>query len=286
MKNQYYDKWEFDQILELSKTNPYEANYKYEQYLKKYPKDYCTYCYYAAKLITTNDFDKAKQILDFVSISIKERKEFLNVGSRLEDVKRDLLFARLKLWCYQGKYEQLYKFSQRHHKEIADVDASVINFYCMRQLGLLDLSKREINNYLFRQIVEYRENEFLEHIQKHLEENIDLETPISAIFCSNFPISKVISEIKKFIPSNKRLFSGFIEDKYIFKYDGCGKVDNKSVNYFAVITFHNTKDMITIYPINYGQNLQCVDLNYLVENTNNSKKESRIDRFNRKYKRN
>ena len=114
---------------------------------------------------------------------------------------------------------------------------------------MINPSTRRKHFYLFRQIINYDEGDFLYHIQKHTADfNKDLDTPNPAIFNTEFPINQVIESIKSYIPSSKRLFTGFYEDTYIFKYDCCGRVDNKSTNYFRVICFHDTNNIITMYP--------------------------------------
>ena len=67
--------------------------------------------------------------------------------------------------------------------------------------------------------------------------NTDLEKPNKLLFSSDFPIDKVVEEVKKYIPSNKRLCEGVFEDHYIFKYDMCGRVNQKPEDYFKVICF-------------------------------------------------
>ena len=50
------------------------------------------------------------------------------------------------------------------------MDINHVNFYCRGKLGILSGEKRDANSYLFRQITEYQESDFLEHIKKHMTE--------------------------------------------------------------------------------------------------------------------
>ena len=102
------------------------------------------------------------------------------------------------------------------------------------------------------------------------------------MFLSDFPLTKVIDEVKKIIPSQEHLFSdGLVSEKYFFKYDGCGRVDNKITDYLMAVSIQNTKKIISIHPSLSGENFNYIDLNYLREEK--TKKISRIDKFNQKY---
>ena len=104
------------------------------------------------------------------------------------------------------------------------------------------------------------------------------------MFVSKFPINKVLEEIKKYIPSDKRIYNGFYQDTYIFKYDYCGKDDNKAADYFKVICFHNTSDFITMCPSTNCQYLPCIDLNYMAKEKPKQKQLSQIEKFNKRYR--
>ena len=63
----------------------------------------------------------------------------------------------------------------------------------------MHLKKRDINSYLFRQIVSYDENDFIDHIKKHTaDSNCDKDDPNKNIFSTDFPVDKIIDEIKKY----------------------------------------------------------------------------------------
>ena len=83
--------------------------------------------------------------------------------------------------------------------------------------------------------------------------------------------------------SDKMLYCGFVDNTYVYKYDCCGRVDGKVVDYFKVVCLHGTKNIITMYPIKKDHNLPCVDLNYLKENAKEIKLTSQIDKFNQRY---
>lgn len=287
MGSKYFSEWEFKQAFSFFKINPIESKIKFEEYLEKYPKDYLAYTCYSSVLIALKELDNAEKVLDYVDFLVRMDGNFIKESNRVNKFKRNSIFTRLRLLSYQEKYDELYQFYLNHFQIIKSMELNEIIFYCLKKNGKLDIDKREPNSYLFRQIVEYKENDFLDHIKKHLADyNRNLDKPNKNIFIPDFPINEIIEEIKKYIPSDKKLCFGFFEDIYIFKYNECGREDNRLVDYFKVVCFHNTKDIITICPLSECKDLPHTDLNYLIHNTENTKVKriSQIEKFNQKYK--
>lgn len=277
MQNKYFDNWEFNKIIPLIETNPYEAKIRFEEYLKKYPKDYIPYPFYISTLISTKDITNAKKMLNYIT-NFKHNKTFTN-----ELFEEHILLIKLKLLLYEDKYDELYLFYKENKEKLEKLNLKNVIFYIKRKNEDYIKSLREPNSYLFRQIIEYQETDFLDHIKKHLQnDNINKNT---SIFEENFPINEILQEVKKYLPSDTCLFFNFIVDTYIFKYDYCGKDDNKTTNYFKVICFHNTSDIITICPSNNCEYLPYIDLNYLnKEHTSTkTKKLSQTEKFNRRF---
>ena len=170
-------------------------------------------------------------------------------------------------------------------------DRRFIDYYCRSKLGLLSkaVAGQNANAYRFNQAVDYSEEAFRDHIKRHeADYNTDTDTPNETIFSSDFPTDKIIAEIKKYIPSDKRFFPGYFDDVYFFRFDNCGRVNNKQTNYFSVVCYHNTTDFITMCPTNeYYHSMPVVDLNYLKENENNKEdtRPSQIEKFNRRFNR-
>ena len=86
---------------------------------------------------------------------------------------------------------------------------------------------------------------------------------------------------------DNKLCSGFYDDTYIFKYNKCGRVDNRLVDYINVVCFHNTHDIITILPVNCGEHMPHVNLNYMIEDKPQKeiKRISAVEKFNKRFKR-
>lgn len=289
MKNKYFNTFEFKSAIELLEKNPELSKLKFEEYLKKYPSDYSAYTYYVSCLITLGYFEEAEKHFEYL-----KKQNFIDniLNCELKKVKllqNNIVFSYIKLLCYQHKYEEMYHFCLENFSIVENIGLSSAFFYCKKKLNMIDNSLRYGEKYLYRQIIDYKESDFIDHIKKHLQNfNKDLDNPNYTIFSYDFPIREIIETIKNFMPSYKRLFVGFYDDTYVFKYDCCGRVNNKTTNYFKVICFHDTSNIITMYPCLNCENLPYIDLNYLKQNINEEnmkvKKRSQIDKFNQRYK--
>lgn len=284
MNKNHFNVWEFKQVLDLAEKDPISARVLYEEYLKKYPDDYSAYTYYCSNLITLGELELAEKVLNYVEKEYVKKNSF-NKKYRIEKFEYNLFFVRIKLLSYQEKYEELYKLCVKNISRVVDKSLNSVWFYSKKRTGRLNDEKRDVNSYLFKQIVRYEESDFYKHIEKHLSSyNENVDVPNSTVFEENFPLKEVVEEIKKYIPSDKRLFLGFYDDIYYFKYDECGRENKKLVNYFKVVCLHNSQDFITMCPMNCDENLPYIDLNYMKkEEPSKVKRLSQIDRFNQRY---
>ena len=272
MSNDYFNRYEFMQAQSLFDTNPLESKLRFEKYLQKYPKDYCTYPYYITVLITLGEFDAAEKVLNFIKNKYKKDGSFNTKSSKVKILTKNIFFNELKLLCYQEKYDKLYDLYFNNYDNINDIASARFDLYIKKKAGKLDFNHVNIKTYIHDQILEYSEILFLEHIKKHQADyNQNIDNPNKNIFVPNFPINDVIQEVKKYIMSDKRLYPGFIENTYYFKYDECGRDNDKLVDYFKVSCFNNTTNFITMFPLAGCEHLTYVDLNYLV-----SKKEEKV----------
>lgn len=291
MKNKYFDKEEFQQILTLTKNNPYKAKYRFEEYLTKYPEDYSTYPYYISNLISLQKIEEAEEVLNYLSNAFIDNKKFNRNKEKLERLKRYIIINKIKILSFKEQYQEVHQLYLENKELIDSIHIGNVIFYCENKLSPHNKEYRNDNSYLFRQIIEYQEEDFLDHIKKHAySDNEETTTETISTFSKDFPLNKVLNEIKKHIPSSTNMFYGFYSNIYTFKYDKCGICNGQQTNYFKVVCFNKTDNIITMFPSIEGANLPCIDLNYLLEeNINkftNIKRLSQIDKFNQRYKNN
>lgn len=287
----YFDEWEEKQALSYITSNPLVSKLKFEEYLNKYPKDYSARIYYTTVLTILGEFDEAENVLDDVEFAINTDRKFASEIDRIKQNKLDIIIARLRILAHQERYEELYQIYLTHLEEIenTNIDIKPLIFYCKKKIGMINGEKREEYPYIFRQIISYDENDFYKHIKKHFQgyrRNVSEEN--KGIFRTRISFETLVNEVKKYIPSAIRLYPHLYTDVYIFKYNECGTYNNETVNYFKVICFHNTADIITMYPEINCENLPHIDLNYLIKNDTIQskgpvKRLSQIDKFNKRY---
>ena len=286
VQKEYFNVWEFEQAFSIIHANPKEAKARFENYLIKYPKDYIAYCHYADVLIMLGKEKEAEEVLNKVSMLTKNDKIHVIDLKKKKEFEEDFIVSKIRLLSYQENYEELYDYYLNNCDKVNKINISYVPYYCMKKLNIYK-QINEIRTYLLKQMLDYDEKDFYKHILKHLADfnHLTLEYSVS-VFIPGFPIGKVLEEIRKYIPSDKKLFSNFFDNKYVFKYDGCGRINKKLVDYFEIVCLNNTKDIITMYPCEHGEHFNYIDLNYLQSNKENPKIKikSQIEKFNDKYR--
>lgn len=270
-----FDNYLLGNIMKYYKYEPFNVIGQLEDYIRDYPRDYVGYTYYAKMLIDTGDLETAEQVLNFIDDTFPDVK------------KAEIKYHRVRLLMLSGRFEEAKEVFEQYKEAITSRDPKNELFEVMYDAITNNEKRRSYNNrYLINQMIEYRYEDFLNHIKRHLaDNNKDLDEPNAVIFAPDFPMEQILEEVKQYIPGDKKLFFGYYNDFYTFKYDCSGRVDNKSVDYFRIVTIHDTANFITMYPLDSGELLPYIDLNYLKEEKEESKVKrlSRVDRFNQKY---
>lgn len=288
MEYKYYNDSEYKKAMATIKNNPYKGVKELKNYLDKYHLDYTSYPYYITTLITIGEFEEAKKSIEYI-------ESILNSGVYKDDKRRNnilissILFSKFKLLCCEKRYNEAYNFYFSNKKIIDSFEVGNIVFFLKVELGLVEYNpeSRASLPYFHRQSIDYQESDFLHHAKKHCKDTLHGNEDDETEFASGFPIEEVVSEIKKYIPSDKRLYYGFADNAYIFKYDSCGTCctrDRKVVNYIKVVTFNDDSNIITMYPFVEGNSLPHIDLNYMrAKSSPKVKRLSQIDKFNKKF---
>ena len=303
MKSSYFNIHEFNHARDLMSVDPFTAKAKFEDYIKKYPQDYVARSYYASTLISLQELEMAKEVLEDLEFKLFNDKQFINIKdqSMLQYINRSITYSRVKLLFYGNKFEELYNtyfkddnlyneecdsFDYLNHVDMGYFNYNATLFYIRKQLGLLS-PDMVLHTYLFKQILNYNEELFREHVERHMADyNIDKDVPNSSIFKADIPMDEIIAEVKRTLLPQNAIYYGLLQDAYIFRYDSCGWDNNKMVDYFKVECFHDTDEIITMCPSLNCKYMPFVDLNYMNINTSDStkvKKRSKVDIFNQRY---
>ena len=136
--------------------------------------------------------------------------------------------------------------------------------------------KREKTIYSEEQIINYNKKSAIDHIKKHHGE----DSAYISYFNNNNDIEKIFNEISDYIIEKKPYYSG-VYDVYIVHLNDIkmGSIYNEKLNDISIITLPNTKNIITMYPVNkVDENLNDVE-----QEKPKTKRLSQIDKFNKKY---
>lgn len=285
MKIGYWNSVERKKIDVLRHFNPEKALQLYELYLERYPNDYETKIFYATTLMILREFDLAHEILQEVKDSYLLNKKITKDSDTRKILDKWMFAAEAKYLYYRYKFKELHEHLKNTPEELKS-ELDIPRFYCDLKLGYI--TKEDISylrSYTKKQIYSYSEEEFKNHLSKHLyENNIDIpeEEKCDKIFAEDFPTDKVLEEVKKTLDIDNSLCCGGYNDIYIYRYDSCGKDHGITQNFFRVVCLHNSYKIIAMSPAAGYENTRHIDLNYLREDENVERK-SQIDKFYKRY---
>ncbi len=275
-RTEKYNSHTLHHIVKHIKYNPYYALTRLEEYIETFYEDYYAYLCYIKTLIDVGAFEEAMSIIEFVESAFPNK------------VDSNLYYHKIRIYSFLGNYETAYQIYTDYKEDFLKIDNRTANFEVIYNKKVHNNVERSFaqSRYLYNQIAEYSHDDFINHISKHLASNNQNDkSPNPAIFNPDFPIEQVIEELKTIIPNDKRTYFNFSENFYVFKYDNCGKINNKNTDYFRVVTLHNTNKLITMYPMRSGAVLPYTDLNYLYHQEDKPKVKTltRTEIFNQKY---
>ena len=276
-------------IAKLFHQDPLYVICSLNEYLEEYPKDYSAYLSIATALVSIGRISKAKEIIDYIEPIVLSDSRYLNKNEKgYNEFNKTLVILKLKIAFFSYDYITALRIIETNREIVEKNDFETIGFlqfYCKARLGMITHDSEKVDTYRRKQVVDYSEERFLEHIQKHID-GYDGEETSPSRFYKNFEFQKVYDEVKKYIPNQIANHKSFAEDAYYFKYDDCGHFENINRNFFKVVAYSGTDNFITMCPAKWDNGIHYIDLNYLKsKETQEDKWSSRVDAFNKKYNR-
>ena len=166
MEEKYYDKWRFKQIFKLCPNSPTEAKRLFEEYLEDYPKDYSAFTYYVYPLTILGELESAKKVLNYIEEKMYSDSYYLKYTDRLRKIEEKILYDRIRILFYEENFSEAYNMiCSLGIEKIWDKDVEMLKFYCKKKLGILTETERNQDSYILKQIFEYREVDFLDHLK-------------------------------------------------------------------------------------------------------------------------
>lgn len=271
-----FDNFDLFQIIKFSKYYPDYTLEELEKYISKYKDDCVAYTFYLKILIDKMKIKEAKKLIEFIETKYPNF-EYI-----------DFAICKVRYYMFIGEYEHAKAIYDKYKDKIVAMYPNDSIF----EIVYAKLTSKEMpieaknHNYFASQINDYSYDKFLKHIERHLANyNMDKKNPNPAVFSCDFPLERVLEEIKALIPNEERMFYNYFDDYYVFKFDEAGRVDYESVNYIRVIAIHDTNQILTMYPMISGSALPYIDINYLKEENEKPKvrRLSMTEKFYKKY---
>lgn len=183
------------------------------------------------------DFDIARYFFE----EMVKTEKLASIYAVLELIDLDLL---------ENKFEDAYQLLNNNYTRLMNViDKKIIiniSFHIRYKLGLLDDDEDKLNYYK-RNLICYDESNVIGHIKKS-SNSIDMKKNHTK-FIENVDVKMLFSNVKKIINKIKPSFSTSVDIYYINYGEIVGNVNDEETSYLEIVTYINTKNILSIYPI-------------------------------------
>lgn len=183
------------------------------------------------------DFDVARYFFE----ELLKTDKLASIYAVLELIDLDML---------ENKFEDAYQLFKDNYTRLTNIiDKRVIfniDFHIRYKLGLLK-SDEDTTSYYKRNLLNYNENDVIEHIKRHT--NSFDKKKIHTMYYEDIDVTIIFNNVKEIIKDIEPSFSTSVDIYYIDYGEVVGSVNNEETTYLEVATFINTKNILTIYPM-------------------------------------
>ena len=183
------------------------------------------------------DYDTARYFFE----EMVKTDKLASIYAILELINLDLL---------ENKLDEAYKLLQENYTRLMNViDNKVItntDFYIRYKLGILK-DDEDKSKYYKRNLIKYSQNDIINHIKRHT--NSFNGKKIHSQFSENIDIYVLLSNAKKLISDINPSYSTSVDIYYVDYGEVVGNVNDEETTYLEIVTYINTKNILTIYPI-------------------------------------
>ena len=159
----------------------------------------------------------------------------------------ELIFLEIREENYEKAYELYEKLKTMEYYELFKESLFQLEKYLEYKTNRIKNPSNLSSLYFFSQMMDYDEDKAIEHIKLHLDENDNKEK--HSKYYSDVDIAKLYHEARIRI---KYINPVCIEilDKYILEFNmPIGKIENVETNTARVLTFPNSDEIVTMYPV-------------------------------------
>lgn len=207
-----------------------------------------------------------------------------------------LIILYLKRMIYDEDYKEIYNIENLIQKGKIQNEGLAVHISTL--ISMINITIRNIDpeklklsehNYLFNQVIEYNEEEAINHSKKH--EDFNPENTKSKYKLYEIKVEKLFKTLKEKFDLNRINIGSHFADIYIFKIARIGiSREETYTDYLKVCVIPNTNKIISLYPIDvteivtYKEIIE-IDREELLETDNKVKTRriSQIEKFNNRY---
>lgn len=186
-------------------------------------------------LLRRRDYSEARDNLEY---AIKSKKLELYAMS-------ELLYLNIREENYEEAYMLFEKIIKQDKEYFNPARKAQIETYLKYKLGI----KRKVDSgyYFGNQLLNYSEDKAIEHIKSHLDETDN--KVVHSTYLDDVDVEELYEKSKIRITSMNLSAVGIV-DKYRLSFDRpIGVLRQEEVDAVSVVTFPNTYDILSIYPV-------------------------------------
>lgn len=197
--------------------------------------------------------------------------------------KNACLYNLISIDLYRGNYEKAKElFEEINQYNIGKAARSNLKTLriMVNKLTNGELPNRDEVSYRDQQVIEYSKELAIDHIYYgHGKETAPAN---EGTFHKDTNISMLMDEIKEKL-NDDNIVDINVLCKYRLYYENVGEYNGRQLNYLAVVTLPFSNDIITMYPTNeyLEEQIEVQDVEPVKQK--NIKRESQIEKFNRRY---
>lgn len=156
----------------------------------------------------------------------------------------------IELDMIENKFEEAYQLLTENYIRLTNIIGknviSNINFHIRYKLGLVK-KEEDVTTYYKRNLINYNEDDIIIHIKKHTDSS-DIKK-VHTQFEKNVDIIELFNKVKQIISISKPSYSTSVDFYHINYGNIIGNTNGEETTYLEVVTYINTKNILTIYPI-------------------------------------
>lgn len=220
----------------------------------------------------------------------KAIEKFISLDESEKDIDKCYsLYGLIKTYIHTGDFDKALACFDRLVIIRKTTEFDISHYYNLKfyllTMNNLDPHEMYADNYFRQQLTNYSREEAIKHIKGHLRDALDTEEVkakrVHSLFDDNADIEEIYNYCEERIIDMEPVGRGVV-DFYKCKLDTTvgESYNNKQTTYVEIVTFPNSKEILSIYPINNNH------VTKKSEEKTEPRKQPKKKKYNKNYKKN